>query len=92
MQMGTYLCVPWVIRARNSTPKPFELSFSSKAGTIAVCKSGRALDFDERLPNKVLLKKKSSIDITLDDGNSSVTAWGCDLTYDYVKINGDYRT
>ena len=50
------------------------------------------LPFDEALAKQILSEEEVTIDITLDDGNSSVTAWGCDLTYDYVKINGDYRT
>lgn len=73
-------------------PEAIDVAFSSSAGTIAVCKSGRALDFDETLAKQILLESEVTIQITLYDGDVSVTAWGCDLTYDYVKINGDYRT
>ena len=73
-------------------PETVDVSFSSKAGAVAVCKAGRALDFDEEIAKKVLLEDEVLIDVTLHAGDASVTAWGCDLTYDYVKINGDYRT
>ena len=73
-------------------PETVDVCFTSPAGSIAVCKAGRALDFDEELAKKILLEKEITIDITLQAGTASVTAWGCDLTYDYVKINGDYRT
>ena len=69
-----------------------DVSFSSKAGEIAVCKNGAGIDFSEEEAKKVLLEKDINIIISLNDGNAEATAWGCDLTYDYVKINGDYRT
>ncbi len=69
-----------------------DVSFSSKEGTIAVCKNGAGVDFSEEIAKKILLKKEINIIINLNDGDASATAWGCDLTYDYVKINGDYRT
>ncbi len=69
-----------------------DVSFSSKEGTIAVCKNGAGVDFSEEIAKKILLEKEINIIIELNYGNSSATAWGCDLTYDYVKINGDYRT
>jgi len=68
------------------------VSFRSVAGEIAVCKHGAGIDFCEELASKVLGESEIAIDIGLTDGNASATAWGCDLTYDYVKINGDYRT
>lgn len=69
-----------------------DVSFSSKEGTIAVCKNGAGVDFSEEIAKKILLEKEINIIIELNDGDASATAWGCDLTYDYVKINGDYRT
>ncbi len=69
-----------------------DVSFSSNEGTIAVCKNGAGVDFSEEIAKKILLEKEINIIIKLNDGNASATAWGCDLTYDYVKINGDYRT
>lgn len=68
------------------------VEFASRAGTIAVCENGRALDFDEDLAKKILSEEEIEINVTLKEGEGKVTCWGCDLTYDYVKINGDYRT
>ncbi len=69
-----------------------DVSFSSNAGEIAVCKNGAGIDFSEEVAKKILLEKDINIIINLNDGDETATAWGCDLTYDYVKINGDYRT
>ncbi|MCI6529551.1 MAG: bifunctional ornithine acetyltransferase/N-acetylglutamate synthase [Mesosutterella sp.] len=69
-----------------------ELSFRSKAGEVLVCRDGSGVDFSEETAKKVLLEKEIDILIDLHDGEAGATAWGCDLTYDYVKINGDYRT
>lgn len=68
------------------------VSFSSKAGSIEVCKNGAGIDFSEETAKKILLEKEIDILISLNEGEETATAWGCDLTYDYVKINGDYRT
>jgi len=68
------------------------VELASSAGRIAVCKNGSGVDFDEDFAKKVLSEDEIIIDITLGDGCGEATAWGCDLTYDYVKINGDYRT
>ena len=69
-----------------------DVSFRSAAGEIAVCRDGAGIPFSEEEAKKILLEKEIEILITLGDGEGSATAWGCDLTYDYVKINGDYRT
>ena len=69
-----------------------DVSFVSAAGQIEVCKNGAGVDFSEELAKKILLEKEITIAIDLNSGNATATAWGCDLTYDYVKINGDYRT
>ena len=69
-----------------------DVSFSSNKGEIAVCKNGAGIDFSEEKAKEILLEREIDINITLGDGNGAATAWGCDLTYDYVKINGDYRT
>ena len=66
--------------------------FRSKAGEIEVCRDGAGVDFSEELAKQILLEKEIEIGVTLGVGDVSSTAWGCDLTYDYVKINGDYRT
>ncbi len=68
------------------------VSFKSAAGSVEVCKNGAGVPFSEEEAKKVLLEKEIEIALTLGDGPCSATAWGCDLTYDYVKINGDYRT
>ena len=68
------------------------VSFHSAAGTVEVCRNGAGVPFSEEEAKKVLLEKEIEIAITLGNGPYSATAWGCDLTYDYVKINGDYRT
>ncbi|MBR6563174.1 MAG: bifunctional ornithine acetyltransferase/N-acetylglutamate synthase [Clostridia bacterium] len=68
------------------------VSFKSAKGVIGVCENGAGIEFSEELAKEILLEREIEIVITLGDGNRSATAWGCDLTYDYVKINGDYRT
>ncbi len=69
-----------------------DVAFSSPAGTVAVCKDGAGLDFSEEIAKQVLLEKEIEILVELNSGDAASTAWGCDLTYDYVRINGDYRT
>lgn len=68
------------------------VSFESEAGCIDVCQDGSGIEFSEQKAKEILLKKEITIHIGLHDGEAEATAWGCDLTYDYVKINGDYRT
>ncbi len=68
------------------------VSFRSAKGEILVCKDGAGVDFSEELAKEILLEKEIEIRICVGDGSYSACAWGCDLTYDYVKINGDYRT
>ncbi len=69
-----------------------DVDFESKAGRINVCKNGGSVDFSEEKAKEILLEDEINILIDLKSGEASSTAWGCDLTYDYVKINGDYRT
>lgn len=69
-----------------------DVTFVSKGGEVLLCKNGAGVDFSEEIAKKVLLEKEINININLNDGKQAATAWGCDLTYDYVKINGDYRT
>ena len=68
------------------------VSFRSCKGEIEVCRNGAGVPFSEEIAKEILLEKEIDILISLGDGPYSATAWGCDLTYDYVKINGDYRT
>ena len=69
-----------------------DVSFRSPAGRIDVCKDGAGIPFSEEIAKQVLLEKEIEILVELNSGDIASTAWGCDLTYDYVKINGDYRT
>lgn len=69
-----------------------DVSFKSVKGTIAVCHNGAGVDFSEEKAKEILLEKEIEILVDLNDGDFDATAWGCDLTYEYVKINGDYRT
>jgi len=69
-----------------------DVKFVSAAGEVLVCENGSGVDFSEELAKEVLSEKEIDIVVTFRDGGASATAWGCDLTYDYVKINGDYRT
>ncbi len=69
-----------------------DVSFKSKVGEILVCKDGAGVDFSEELAKEILLEEEIDILVSLNSGDFSASAWGCDLTYDYVKINGDYRT
>lgn len=68
------------------------VSFRSAKGVVDVCKNGSGIEFSEEKAKEVLLEEEIYIDVVLSDGDFGATAWGCDLTYDYVKINGDYRT
>ena len=69
-----------------------DVSFRSCGGQVDVCKDGAGIPFSEEIAKEVLLQKEIEILVGLNDGEAAATAWGCDLTYDYVKINGDYRT
>lgn len=68
------------------------VSFASAAGEIRVCEQGAGLPFDENAAKQILLEDEIVIHIDLAQGEMGAVAWGCDLTYDYVRINGDYRT
>lgn len=69
-----------------------DVKFASKKGEILVCENGSGVEFSEEKAKEILLEEEIDVLIDLKDGNYNATAWGCDLTYDYVKINGDYRT
>ena len=88
---GRVLCAIGYSGAQVDVQK-VDVAFHSAAGTVEVCKNGAGLDFSEEFAKKVLLEKEIEILVELNSGEFSSTAWGCDLTYDYVKINGDYRT
>ncbi|MGB4610523.1 MAG: bifunctional glutamate N-acetyltransferase/amino-acid acetyltransferase ArgJ [Saccharofermentanales bacterium] len=69
-----------------------KIAFKSKQGEIIVCENSMGVDFSEELAKAILLEDEITILVTLNQGSAAAIAWGCDLTYDYVKINGDYRT
>ena len=88
---GRVLCAIGYSGANVDVTK-IDVSFISNKGEILVCQNGAGVDFSEEKAKEILLEKEIVINIKLNDGEFSSTAWGCDLTYDYVKINGDYRT
>lgn len=88
---GRVLCAIGYSKADVDVNKIY-VGFSSPKGEIAVCKNGRGIDFSEEKAKEILLEKEITVNIALNSGEAEATAWGCDLTYDYVKINGDYRT
>ena len=88
---GRVLCAIGYSKADVDVNK-IDVSFSSAKGELAVCKNGRGIDFSEEKAKEILLEKEITVNIALNSGEAEATAWGCDLTYDYVKINGDYRT
>ena len=69
-----------------------DVDFESAKGTESVCENGAGVEFSEERAKQILLEKEIWINVRLGDGDEEALAWGCDLTYDYVKINGDYRT
>ena len=69
-----------------------DVDLGSRVGKIAVCRNGAGVEFSEDEAKKILSEDEIEICISLNQGNAQATAWGCDLTYDYVKINGDYRS
>ena len=73
-------------------PDKVDVHFASGAGDIAVCEQGRGLPFDEELAKKILSEDEVEINIQMGEGDGVCTCWGCDITYDYIRINGDYRT
>ncbi len=73
-------------------PDKVDVHFASAAGDIQVCAQGRGLDFDEDLAKKILTEHDIGINVSMQEGSDTCTCWGCDITYDYIKINGDYRT
>ena len=73
-------------------PEYVDAKFKSAVGEILVCKDGAGLDFDEEAAKSILSQDEVIIEVDLHEGDCEATCWGCDLTYEYVKINGDYRT
>ena len=88
---GRILCAIGYSGAKVDVNK-IDVSFRSAAGEIPVCKNGAGVPFSEEVAKQILLEKEIDILVSVGDGPCGATAWGCDLTYDYVRINGDYRT
>lgn len=88
---GRVLCAIGYSGAEVDVDK-IDVSFKSGKGQILVCRQGAGVDFSEEKAKEILLENQIEILVSLGNGDYSSTAWGCDLTYDYVKINGDYRT
>lgn len=89
---GRVLCAVGYSGAQVDDVKKIDVSYRSAAGEILVCQNGCGLAFDEAKAEQILLEPAITIVIAMGDGSGSAEAYGCDLTYDYVKINGDYRT
>ena len=88
---GRVLCAIGYSKADVDINK-IDVSFTSKKGTLEVCKNGAGIEFSEEKAKEILLCDEIDVNINLNDGEFYAEAYGCDLTYDYVKINGDYRT
>lgn len=88
---GRVLCALGYAGAAIDVSK-IDVSFRSRKGTVPVCKNGAGIEFSEEKAKEVLMEDEIEILVDLNSGDAEATAYGCDLTYDYVKINGDYRT
>jgi glutamate N-acetyltransferase/amino-acid N-acetyltransferase len=88
---GRILCAMGYTR-NDFDPENVDVSFESPRGYIEVCKAGAPLPFNEEKAKKILNNQEVEIIVDLHAGDAEATAWGCDLSYEYVRINGDYRT
>lgn len=88
---GRVLCAIGYAEAEFDINK-VDVDLGSRVGRIAVCRNGAGVEFSEDEAKKILSEDEIEIYISLNQGSAQATAWGCDLTYDYVKINGDYRS
>ncbi len=73
-------------------PEKVDLTFQSKDGEISIAENGVALDFDEDKATEILSAEKITCIVDVKEGEEEAVAWGCDLTHDYITINGDYRS
>lgn len=88
---GRVICAIGYSKANVDVAK-IDIAFESNKGVLEVCKNGAAIEFSEEFAKEVLSEEEIIINVNLNDGDQNACAWGCDLTYEYVKINGDYRT
>lgn len=91
MQTGEEFSVQWDIPVQFD-PEKVDLYFESKAGKMQIIKDGVALDYSEEEATKILSEPEVTATADVKMGDATATAWGCDLTFDYVKINADYRS
>jgi glutamate N-acetyltransferase/amino-acid N-acetyltransferase len=89
---GRVLCAMGYVEDVEFDPEKTDISFKSKAGEVEVCRNGGGVPFSEEKAKLILSEEEIEIIVRLHEGEGKATAWGCDLTYDYVKINGDYRS
>lgn len=73
-------------------PEKVKISFKNEIGSIDLFENGKPYNFDEDFALKILEEREIKVDVILQEGNSEITGWGCDLSYEYVKINAEYRT
>ncbi|MCR4640406.1 MAG: bifunctional glutamate N-acetyltransferase/amino-acid acetyltransferase ArgJ [Lachnospiraceae bacterium] len=73
-------------------PEKVDISYESAAGKISIVKNGMGTGYDEEEATKILSEDAVSVLVDMHRGDAEATAWGCDLSYDYVKINADYRS
>ena len=76
----------------NFEPEKIALYFTGKSGKILIYEGGKAADYSEEEAEKILSEPEVTVVVDMKMGEASASAWGCDLTYDYVKINADYRS
>jgi len=88
---GRILCALGYTRS-DFDPNRVDVAFESASGYIEVCKNGVPLPFNEEKAKKILSYQEVAVFVDLKEGPAQATAWGCDLSYEYVRINGDYRT
>lgn len=88
---GRILCAIGYADANFDISK-IDVDIKSVNGSVAVCRNGSGVEFDEEYATKVLKAEEVIIEVNMNSGSECAIAWGCDLTYDYVKINADYRT
>jgi glutamate N-acetyltransferase / amino-acid N-acetyltransferase len=88
---GRILCALGYTR-QDFDPNKVDVAFESASGYIEVCKNGAPLPFSEEKAKKILSYQEVTVYVGLNEGDAQATAWGCDLSYEYVRINGDYRT
>ena len=91
-QTGAVFFVQWAIQGAQFDPEKVDLFFESAAGHMQIIKDGVAVDYSEEEATRILSEPEVTAIADIKMGDAQATAWGCDLTFDYVKINADYRS